>query len=177
MGRPVFHEYTLDTLVAASLVVVRVERVEPRERTEDREGLRAVLWPLRILEVLSFNEAPVKAGGIRRDDLLPPTRVPTSGELVEVLINRVNLVDQAHRRRSPAGASFPAQRFRGDPQTVNACDWIAFLIERGGAFEFTAQGAFVSTAELAAVQDAIRRAELSLPTRKAIRKDLLDGRD
>jgi hypothetical protein len=173
MGRPVFHEYSLDELVAASLAVAVVERAEPRERTEDRGGLRAVLWPLRLVEVLSLNEAPVPAGGISRSDLLPPRHVPPPGAVVDVLVNRVNLTDQGHRRLSSSGASFPAQRYRSDPATLSAPRWIAFLHEREGELEFTAQGAFESLDHLPAVSEAIRAAEVKLPTRRAFRADLL----
>lgn len=173
MGRPVFHEYTLHGLVAASLLVARVERTGPREHTEERDGLRAVLWPLRIVDSLYVNAAPLKEGGISRADLLPPGAVPKTGELVEVLVNRVNLVDQANRRHAPSGASFPAERYRSDPQTVEAAEWIAFLIERGGALEFTAQGAFVPLAELSSVREAIRLADSGLSARQQQRTALL----
>ncbi|MDP1825665.1 MAG: hypothetical protein Q8L48_20560 [Archangium sp.] len=172
MGRPVFHEYTLEGLVAASRLVARVERTEARERIEEREGLRAVLWPLRLVEVLFANEAPLKQGPISRGDLLPPGPVPRPGG-IEVLANRVNLVDQVNRRRSPSGASFPAERYRSDPQTVDAAEWITFLVERRGKLEFTAQGAFVPLAELPAVREAIRLAESGLPARQEERRALL----
>jgi hypothetical protein len=173
MGRPVFHEYTLDALVAASWAVAHVERASPRERIEERDGLRAVLWPLRIVEVLYVNEAPVPAGGISRAELLPVTRELKAGEFVDVLVNRVNLVDQANRRHSASGASFPAQRYPGDVRTADGPAWIAFLIERAGQLELTAQGAFVALAELPAVREAVRLAEAALPTRKIFRKDML----
>jgi hypothetical protein len=172
MGRPVFHEYTLDELVAASRLVARVRREEPRERTEDREGLRAVLWPLQLVEVLCVNDEPIRKGGMSRDDLLPALLVPKDGERVEVLINRVNLVDQANRRRSTSGASFPAQRYRSDVSTPDAAEWIAFLMERGGQYELTAQGAFAPLQELPAVRESIRVAESRLGERREYRKAL-----
>jgi hypothetical protein len=60
----------------------------------------------------------------------------------------------------------------GGASRANASKTIAFLIERAGRYEFTAQGAFAPLEQLATVRTAIEGAQAGLDERRRYRAAL-----
>jgi hypothetical protein len=166
-GRPVFHDFNLEPLVARSNVVAIVEKKQPfKVRSRQVAGqCEEMRWPSRVENVLfsqvDFQDIPgvalIRPSKVKREEVLKGLVVP--GKDIEVLFNEVALEDCLNRIPNKSGASFYARRYQpSDPGLVeHSSKFILFLVVRDKALSLTVINAFEPISKQRDVEEAIKK--------------------
>jgi hypothetical protein len=144
-GRPVFHEPTLQEIVAGSAYVAVValsQKIEPQKNSCEPQIIK-----LKVLEILKPKDTK------QQKSLL-------INNVIEVINNQTSLRDCSYRKAHPGGSgvSFPAQRYRGfELWSAKPKDqFIVFLNHNEGTSPTLAMdGAMESLEKRAAIQKLI----------------------
>jgi hypothetical protein len=158
-GRPVFHELTLEQLIASSELVVIAEPTPPIAVSHTMRTCKPLLQTFTVTEVLLA--APESTRKESEAGPKSPSSPPSAGKTISVALNPTELTTCRNEEvlQNGTGASFYAEKYRLERPTVLQAETgvLLFLRIRDGQLLLGAEGAIESLAQTPSVRAKIAR--------------------